>query len=141
MDQGHGVPTPTVHWYSCEAWENAVVRPQHGSTLLADPDNVSIQMNVSYIETSGVYQVRSLLTFQTMESFMSVRCEARNDRGRRAWDIKLVSNSLFSQVAALAAVLAHVVITVIFLIALWRKVTATETYLHLLILTYGPYRI
>lgn len=83
-------------------------------------------MNVRYIETSGVYQVRSLLTFQTMKSVMSVHCEAHNDGGRRAWDIKLVSNSLFSQVAVLAAVLALVVITVIFLIALWRKVTPTQ---------------
>uniref|UniRef100_A0A8C9RTK1 receptor protein-tyrosine kinase n=1 Tax=Scleropages formosus TaxID=113540 RepID=A0A8C9RTK1_SCLFO len=44
--------------------------------------------------------------------------------GRRARDIKLVSNTLFSQVAVLAAVLALVVIAVIsiiILIALWRK--------------------
>uniref|UniRef100_A0A8C7V2P5 receptor protein-tyrosine kinase n=1 Tax=Oncorhynchus mykiss TaxID=8022 RepID=A0A8C7V2P5_ONCMY len=93
-------------------------------SLSADQENVSIQMNVSYIEASGVNQVRSLLTFQTMGGITSVRCEARNERGRRAWDIKLVSNSLFSQVAVLAAVLALVVIAVIFLIiliALWRK--------------------
>ncbi|KAJ7996416.1 hypothetical protein DPEC_G00236850 [Dallia pectoralis] len=131
MDQGHGVlcvtegvPTPTVHWYSCESTGKCDNRTKAWKPLSGDPDNISIQTNVSYVETSGFNQVRSLLTFQTMGSVTSVRCEARNERGRRAWDIKLVSNSLFSQVAILAAVLVLVVIAVIFLIiliALWRK--------------------
>uniref|UniRef100_A0A8C8FG69 receptor protein-tyrosine kinase n=1 Tax=Oncorhynchus tshawytscha TaxID=74940 RepID=A0A8C8FG69_ONCTS len=131
IDQGHGVlcvtegvPTPTVHWYSCESIGKCSNKTTAWKSLSADQENVSIQMNVSYIEASGVNQVRSLLTFQTMGGITSVRCEARNERGRRAWDIKLVSNSLFSQVAVLAAVLALVVIAVIFLIiliALWRK--------------------
>uniref|UniRef100_A0A8C7JEA8 receptor protein-tyrosine kinase n=1 Tax=Oncorhynchus kisutch TaxID=8019 RepID=A0A8C7JEA8_ONCKI len=131
IDQGHGVlcvtegvPTPTVHWYSCESIGKCSNKTTAWKSLSADQENVSIQMNVSYIEASGVNQVRSLLTFQTIGGITSVRCEARNERGRRAWDIKLVSNSLFSQVAVLAAVLALVVIAVIFLIiliALWRK--------------------
>ncbi|XP_041750373.1 platelet-derived growth factor receptor beta [Coregonus clupeaformis] len=131
MDQGHGVlcvtegvPTPTIHWYSCESIGKCSNKTTAWKPLSADPENVSIQMNVSYIEASGVNHVRSLLTFQTMGSITSVRCEARNEKGRRAWDIKLVSNSLFSQVAVLAAVLTLVVIAVIFLIiliALWRK--------------------
>ncbi|XP_055798809.1 platelet-derived growth factor receptor beta-like [Salvelinus fontinalis] len=131
MDQGHGVlcvtegvPTPTIHWYSCESIGKCSNKTTAWKSLSADQENVSIQMNVSYIEASGVNHVRSLLTFQTMGGITSVRCEARNERGRRAWDIKLVSNSLFSQVAVLAAVLALVVIAVIFLvilIALWRK--------------------
>uniref|UniRef100_A0A6Q2Z8H6 receptor protein-tyrosine kinase n=1 Tax=Esox lucius TaxID=8010 RepID=A0A6Q2Z8H6_ESOLU len=131
MDQGHGVlcvtegvPTPTVHWYSCESTGKCDNKTTAWKPLSADPENISIQTNVSYVETSGFNQVRSLLTFRTMGRVTSVRCEVRNERGRRAWDIKLVSNSLFSQVAILAAVLVLVVIAVIFfiiLIALWRK--------------------
>ncbi|KAL0993868.1 hypothetical protein UPYG_G00114940 [Umbra pygmaea] len=131
MQQGHailcvaeGVPTPTVHWYSCESTGKCGNNTTAWKPLSDDLENISIQRNVSYVEASEVNQIHSLLTFQTMGSVTSVRCEARNERGRRARDIKLVTNSLFSQVAVLAAVLVLVTIAVIFLIiliALWRK--------------------
>ncbi|KAM6986621.1 platelet-derived growth factor receptor beta-like [Aplochiton taeniatus] len=125
-----GFPTPTVYWYSCNSMHKCSNSTTAWKALSADEDDLEVQENVSHVEARGVNQVRSLLTLQTVGSVTAVRCEARNERGRRAWDIRLASNSLFSQVAVLAAVLALVVIAVIFLIiliALWRKKPSYET--------------
>lgn len=137
VEEGHavlcvteGVPTPTVHWYSCSSTHRCSNSTTPWKALSADQDDLEVQENVSHVEARGVNQVRSLLTLQTVGSVTAVRCEAHNERGRRAWDIRLVSNSLFSQVAVLAAVLALVVIAVLFLIiliALWRKKPIYET--------------
>uniref|UniRef100_A0AAY4B719 receptor protein-tyrosine kinase n=1 Tax=Denticeps clupeoides TaxID=299321 RepID=A0AAY4B719_9TELE len=126
MDRGHGVlcvaegvPSPSVHWYSCESLQKCSNKSVAWKPLSPEARDVELQTNVS---SAG--RVRSLLILQRLGRVTSVRCEAHNERGRRAWDIKLVSNSLFSQVAVLAAVLALVVIAVIFLIiliAVWRK--------------------
>ncbi|XP_062392796.1 platelet-derived growth factor receptor beta-like [Sardina pilchardus] len=131
MDKGHGVlcsaegvPTPTIHWYSCHISQRCSNKTTPWQLLIHDPENVDIQTNVTEVTGRGKSRVRSVVTFQRLGDITSVRCEARNDRGRRAWDIKLVSNSLSSQVAVMAAVLALVVIAVIFLIiliAVWRK--------------------
>lgn len=131
MDKGHGVqcsaegvPTPTIYWYTCHSSQRCSNKTTPWRLLLRDPDNVNIQTNVTEASGRSKSRVRSVVTFQSMGDISSVRCEARNDKGRRAWDIKLVSNSLTSQVAVMAAVLALVVIAVIFfiiLIAVWRK--------------------
>ncbi|XP_063058334.1 platelet-derived growth factor receptor beta-like [Engraulis encrasicolus] len=130
MDKGHGVlcsaegvPTPTIHWYSCHVSQRCSNKTTPWKLLGNDPEMVTIQTNVTEA-SPGKSGVRSVVTFQDMGDITSVRCEARNERGRRHWDIKLVSNSLTSQVAVMAAVLALVVIAVIFLIiliAVWRK--------------------
>ncbi|KAL2095212.1 hypothetical protein ACEWY4_009931 [Coilia grayii] len=130
MDKGHGVlcsaegvPTPAIHWYSCHSSQRCSNKTTPWRLLVHDLEKVTIQTNVTEAGP-GKSSVRSVVTFQDMADITSVRCEARNERGRRAWDIKLVSNSLSSQVAVMAAVLALVVIAVIFLIiliAVWRK--------------------
>uniref|UniRef100_A0AAQ4RG28 receptor protein-tyrosine kinase n=1 Tax=Gasterosteus aculeatus aculeatus TaxID=481459 RepID=A0AAQ4RG28_GASAC len=102
-----GVPTPTIQWYSCDS-----------------AGVLSILTNVTYSETGKTSQVRSQVTFHQPQQ-VTVRCETNNQVGlmdRR--DVKLVSSTLYSQVAVLAAVLALVVIiiiSIIILIALWRK--------------------
>ncbi|KAJ8383630.1 hypothetical protein AAFF_G00216010 [Aldrovandia affinis] len=114
--KGHAVTCDSTHKCSNKS---AVWRP-----LVANPENVSIQANSSYIESRDIHQVRSVVTFKRLQGTVTVRCEARNERGRKARDIKLVSNALFSQVAVLATVLSLVVLAVIFiiiLIAVWRK--------------------
>ncbi|KAI1902952.1 hypothetical protein AGOR_G00021870 [Albula goreensis] len=119
-----GVSAPGILWYSCDSMHKCSNKTTVWRPLVANPENISIQENVSYIESHDIYQVRSVVTFQRLQGTLTVRCEARNERGRRAWDIKLVSNTLFSQVAVLATVLSLVVLAVIFiiiLIAVWRK--------------------
>ncbi|KAM4620445.1 platelet-derived growth factor receptor beta-like isoform 2-T2 [Polymixia lowei] len=119
-----GTPPPSINWYSCQSTHRCGNKTVAWRLLSRGVEGVSVQENISSIEERGVTQVRSLLTLQSLGTITAVRCEARNHAGRRAWDIRLVSNSLFSQVAVLAAVLALVVIAVIFLIiliVLWRK--------------------
>uniref|UniRef100_A0A3Q4AID1 receptor protein-tyrosine kinase n=2 Tax=Mola mola TaxID=94237 RepID=A0A3Q4AID1_MOLML len=105
-----GVPTPTVQWYSC------------GSAATTRRCGSRIQNNVS--EARMTSRVRSQVTFHKPQH-VTVRCESSNQEGlfdRR--DVKLVSGTLFSQVAVLAAVLALVAIiimSIIILIAVWRK--------------------
>ncbi|KAG7275739.1 hypothetical protein CRUP_009842 [Coryphaenoides rupestris] len=70
-----------------------------------------------------VSQVRSQVTFHKPQQ-VTLRCQTANQGGRDKRDIKLVSSTLFSQVAVLAAVLALAVIiilSIIILIAVWRK--------------------
>ncbi|XP_067373771.1 platelet-derived growth factor receptor beta isoform X1 [Channa argus] len=119
-----GVPTPTLQWYSCDSMLKCSNNRTLWQLLLPDQEQLSIQTNVSYNETRKTSQVQSQLTFHKPQQ-VTVRCEASNPVGfvdRR--DIKLVSSTLFSQVAVLAAVLALVVIVImslIILIAVWRK--------------------
>ncbi|KAM3869024.1 platelet-derived growth factor receptor beta-like [Diretmus argenteus] len=124
-----GAPPPTVTWYTCHNTHRCGNLTGSWQSLSAAEEGGALQDNISYIEERGVSQVRSLLTLQSLSSLTAVRCEARNHGGRRAWDLRLVSNSLFSQVAVLAAVLVLVVIAIMFfiiLILLWRKKPAYE---------------
>ncbi|XP_029367799.1 platelet-derived growth factor receptor beta isoform X2 [Echeneis naucrates] len=119
-----GVPTPIIQWYSCDSMHKCSNQTAAWQPLVPEPEELSIRTNVSYSETRKTSQVRSQVTFHKPQQ-VTVRCEASNQAGhidRR--DIKLVSSTLFSQVAVLAAVLALVVIVIlsfIILIAVWRK--------------------
>ncbi|KAM3612001.1 uncharacterized protein V6R79_000788 [Siganus canaliculatus] len=119
-----GVPTPIIEWYSCDSMPKCSNQTTLWQKLASEPEVLSIQTNVSFSETRKTSQVRSQVTFHKPQQ-VTVRCEARNQEGlidRR--DVKLVSSTLFSQVAVLAAVLALVAIiimSVIILIAVWRK--------------------
>ncbi|XP_034546139.1 platelet-derived growth factor receptor beta [Notolabrus celidotus] len=119
-----GVPTPSIHWYSCDSMLKCNNQTAVWQPLTPEPELLSIQTNVSYSESRKTSQVRSQLTFHKPQQ-VTVRCETSNQAGltdRR--DVKLVSSTLFSQVAILAAVLALVVIimmSIVILIAVWRK--------------------
>ncbi|XP_034037060.1 platelet-derived growth factor receptor beta [Thalassophryne amazonica] len=119
-----GVPTPTIQWYSCDSMLKCSNQTAAWQLLVPDPEVLSIQNNVTISESRKISQVRSQVTFHKPQQ-VTVRCETSNRGGfidRR--DIKLVSSTLFSQVAVLAAVLALVVIiimSIIILIAVWRK--------------------
>ncbi|XP_071314346.1 platelet-derived growth factor receptor beta [Trachinotus anak] len=119
-----GVPTPTIQWYSCDSMHKCSNQTAVWQPLMPEPEELSIQTNVSYSESRKTSQVRSQVTFHKPQQ-VTVRCETSNQAGlvdRR--DVKLVSSTLFSQVAVLAAVLALVVIVIlsfIILIAVWRK--------------------
>ncbi|XP_030621486.1 platelet-derived growth factor receptor beta [Chanos chanos] len=118
-----GVPSPSVQWYSCDSMHKCSNRSTVWTPLVDDTENLSILTNVTYNDTRKIHQVRSQVIFHRPQQ-VTVRCEAKNERGARARDIKLVSNTLLSQVAVLAAVLALVVIfviSIIILIAVWRK--------------------
>ncbi|XP_076595337.1 platelet-derived growth factor receptor beta [Chaetodon auriga] len=119
-----GVPTPTIQWYSCDSMLKCSNMTELWQPLIPEPEVLSIQTNVSFSETRKTSQVRSQVTFHKPQQ-VTVRCETSNQPGlvdRR--DVKLVSSTLFSQVAVLAAVLALVAIiimSIIILIAVWRK--------------------
>ncbi|KAG7518131.1 platelet-derived growth factor receptor beta [Solea senegalensis] len=119
-----GVPTPTIQWYSCDSMLKCNNQTAMWRSLIPQPEELSIQTNVSQSDTRKTSRVRSQVTFHKPQQ-VTVRCQTSNQAGlvdRR--DIKLVSSTLFSQVAVLAAVLALVVIIImsfIILIAMWRK--------------------
>ncbi|KAM6924264.1 platelet-derived growth factor receptor beta [Xenentodon cancila] len=119
-----GVPTPTIQWYSCDSMLKCNNQTAVWQPLTPQPEELSIQTNVSYSEERKISRVRSQLTFLKPQQ-VTVRCETTNKVGlidRR--DVKLVSSTLFTQVEVLAAVLALVVIvilSIIILIAVWRK--------------------
>ncbi|KAJ8337584.1 hypothetical protein SKAU_G00365500 [Synaphobranchus kaupii] len=119
-----GVPPPRIQWFSCDSMQKCSNRTTPWQPLVEDPENVDIQTNVSYSALPKMSQARSTVTFRNLQKVTSVRCQATNERGQRKRDIKLLSHTLFSQVAVMAAILSLVVIAVIFiiiLIALWRK--------------------
>ncbi|XP_064181555.1 platelet-derived growth factor receptor beta [Anguilla rostrata] len=119
-----GVPPPRIQWFSCDSRQKCSNGTMPWQPLVAEPESVDIQTNVSYDDVLKISQARSVVTFQGLQRVISVRCQATNKRGQRERDIKLVSHMLFSQVAVLAAILSLVVLAVIFtiiLIALWRK--------------------
>ncbi|XP_067313071.1 platelet-derived growth factor receptor beta [Pseudorasbora parva] len=118
-----GVPYPSIQWFSCDSMTKCSNRSAIWSPLVEDPESVSIQTNVTYNNTRKIHQVHSQVTLLRPQ-LLTIRCEASNERGARARDIRLVNSTLFSQVAVLAAVLALVVIafiSIIILIAVWRK--------------------
>ncbi|XP_068187623.1 platelet-derived growth factor receptor beta-like isoform X2 [Antennarius striatus] len=119
-----GTPPPSVTWYTCPTSHRCSNLTGGWRNLSATLEGVALQENITMMEERGVTQVRSVLTVQSLPSLSAVRCEAKNSAGRRARDLRIVSNSLLSQVAVLAAVLVLVVIAVVFLIILillWRK--------------------
>ncbi|KAK2882351.1 platelet-derived growth factor receptor beta-like isoform X1 [Channa argus] len=119
-----GAPPPSVTWYTCQSSHRCSNLTGGWRNLSAASEGVSLQENITMVEDKGVTQVHSLLTLQTLSSLSAVRCEARNSAGRRTRDLRVLSNSLLSQVAVLTAVLVLVILTVIFLIILillWRK--------------------
>ncbi|XP_068450441.1 platelet-derived growth factor receptor beta [Clinocottus analis] len=119
-----GVPTPTIQWYSCDSMHQCSNQTAVWQPLIPELEVLSIRTNVSYSETRKTSQARSQVTFHKPQQ-VTVRCETSNRAGlidRR--DVKLVSSTLYSQVAVLAAVLALVVIiiiSIIILVAVWRK--------------------
>ncbi|XP_057705660.1 platelet-derived growth factor receptor beta [Corythoichthys intestinalis] len=119
-----GVPTPTIQWYSCDSMLKCNNKSTIWQPLAPEADLLSIQTNVTHSKSRKTSQVWSQLIFHKPQH-VTVRCESSNQLGtvdRR--DVKLVSSTLFSQVAVLAAVLALVVIiilSIIILIAVWRK--------------------
>ncbi|CAB1337047.1 unnamed protein product [Coregonus sp. 'balchen'] len=118
-----GVPSPTIQWFSCDTMLKCSNRSTVWQPLVSDPETLSVQTNVSFNESRKVGQIRSQVIFHKPQQ-VTVRCEASNERGLRRRDVKLVSSTLFSQVAVLATVLALVVIliiSIIVLIAVWRK--------------------
>ncbi|XP_016347785.1 platelet-derived growth factor receptor beta isoform X2 [Sinocyclocheilus anshuiensis] len=117
------VPSPSIQWFSCDSMPKCSNKSVAWSPLVEDPEKVTIQTNVSYNITRKIHQVHSQVTL-LQPQLLTIRCEARNERGAQARDIRLVNSTLFSQVAVLAAVLALVVIaiiSIIILIAVWRK--------------------
>lgn len=118
-----GVPAPNIQWFSCDSMPRCSNKSLVWSPLLSDPESISIVTNSIYNDTRKIHQVHSQLIFLHPQQ-ITVRCLARNEGGGRARDIRLITSTLFSQVAVLAAVLALVVIAIIFiiiLIAVWRK--------------------
>uniref|UniRef100_A0A8C1PAC5 receptor protein-tyrosine kinase n=1 Tax=Cyprinus carpio TaxID=7962 RepID=A0A8C1PAC5_CYPCA len=118
-----GVPSPSIQWFSCDSMPKCSNKSVAWSPLVEDPEKVTIQTNFTYNITRKIHQVHSQVTLLRPQ-LLTIRCEARNERGARARDIRLVNSTLFSQVAVLAAVLALVVIaiiSIIILIAVWRK--------------------
>lgn len=63
--------------------------------LETDTESVKIVTNTTYNESRKIHQVYSQVMFPRPQH-ITVRCQARNERGSRAWDIKLVSSSEFS---------------------------------------------
>lgn len=118
-----GVPTPTIQWLSCDSMLKCSNQSSVWQPLIPELEVLSVQTNESYSEVRKVKQVWSQVTFYTAPH-VTVRCETSNRAGQDKRDVKLVSSTLFSQVAVLAAVLALVVIIImslIILIAVWRK--------------------
>ncbi|XP_076606843.1 platelet-derived growth factor receptor beta-like isoform X2 [Chaetodon auriga] len=119
-----GAPPPSVTWYTCHTSQRCNNLTGGWRSLSAASEGGTLQENTTEVEERGVTQVRSVLTLQSLISLSAVRCEAKNSAGRRARDLRILSNSLLSQVAVLAAVLVLVILAVIFLIILillWRK--------------------
>lgn len=118
-----GVPTPAIQWLSCDSMLKCSNQSSVWQPLIPELEVLSVQTNESYSEVRKVKQVWSQVTFHTAPH-VTVRCETSNRAGQDKRDVKLVSSTLFSQVAVLAAVLALVVIIImsfIILIAVWRK--------------------
>lgn len=119
-----GVPTPVIQWFSCDSMPKCSNQSSLWQPLTSEAEVMSVQTNESFIEARKVQQVWSQVTFHRPQH-VTVRCETTNRVGHPdKRDVKLVSSTLFSQVAVLAAVLALVVIIImsfIILIAVWRK--------------------
>ncbi|XP_073336235.1 platelet-derived growth factor receptor beta-like [Pagrus major] len=118
-----GAPPPSITWYTCQS-SHRCNNLTGGWRSLSASEGRALQDNITEVEERGVTKVRSVLTLQSLSALSAVRCEAKNSAGRRARDLRILSNSLLSQVAVLAAVLVLVILAVIFLIILillWRK--------------------
>lgn len=119
-----GSPSPSVTWYTCHSSHRCSNLSGGWKSLSGASEGVTLQENITEGEKGGFTQVHSLLNLQALSSLSAVRCEAKNSAGRRARDLRVLSNSLLSQVAVLAAVLVLVVAAAVFLvllIILWRK--------------------
>ncbi|XP_078028845.1 platelet-derived growth factor receptor beta-like isoform X2 [Epinephelus lanceolatus] len=119
-----GAPPPSVIWYTCHSSQRCSNVTGGWRSLSAALEGVALQETFTEVEERGVTQVCSVLTLQSLSSLSAVRCEAKNSAGRRARDMRVVSNFLLSQVTVLAVVLVLVILAVVFLIILillWRK--------------------
>lgn len=62
------------------------------SPLVEDTESISIVTNTTYNESRKIHQVFSQVVFLRAQQ-ITVRCQARNERGARARDIRLVTSS------------------------------------------------
>lgn len=114
-----GAPPPKLTWFTCPRGHRCT---DGGWTNVSESDGASVKENST--ERQGLTLIHSVVTLKSLDLVSSVRCESTNSVGRRAWDLRLVSSSLLSQIKILTAVLVLVVLAVIFLILLiivWRK--------------------
>ncbi|RVE63429.1 hypothetical protein OJAV_G00136180 [Oryzias javanicus] len=106
-----GAPPPSISWYTCHSTNRCDNGSRSWRNVTAASETVSLQ-------ETGIPQVRSVLSLNTLSSLSAVRCEATNSAGGRARDLRVLSTSLLSQVITLAAVLVLVIVAVVCLIIL-----------------------
>ncbi|XP_041863679.1 platelet-derived growth factor receptor beta-like isoform X2 [Melanotaenia boesemani] len=121
---GEGAPPPVITWYTCHSSHRCSNLSGSWRSISDASEGVTLQEIITEVTERDVVEVRNVLTLQALSSVSAVRCEARNSAGERSRDLQVLSNSLLSQVAVLAAVVFLVIIAIIFLIiliVLWRK--------------------
>ncbi|XP_030218369.1 platelet-derived growth factor receptor beta isoform X1 [Gadus morhua] len=118
-----GDPAPSLQWYSCQSQQRCDGKTYLWQNLSTGYNGVEIQTNVSHPGDQNFTQVHSLLVLPSLHSVSAVRCEAKNQLGRRAWDLRLVTTSGIPLILLLVVAIL-VVLTLVFLIILiivWRK--------------------
>ncbi|XP_029439146.1 platelet-derived growth factor receptor beta isoform X2 [Rhinatrema bivittatum] len=122
-----GMPLPAISWYTCTDLKRC---NNHGWDLWKSVENGSQGMDLQTNSTStqlkdkGIYRVKSVLSLQSMEETLAVRCATRNVLGTDNQEVTLVPHSLAFKVIIISVILALMVLAVIFLvilIILWQK--------------------
>ncbi|KAM8973784.1 platelet-derived growth factor receptor beta [Pelodytes ibericus] len=124
---GRGMPLPEITWYTCNDLKRCNNKGWEPWKIL---ENSSLQLefdkNMTYtqVDNNGTYITKSVLHFRGVEDSLAIRCFIQNAHGTHYRDVTLVPNYLPFKVVLISAILALVVLVVIFLtilIVLWQK--------------------
>ncbi|XP_069057276.1 platelet-derived growth factor receptor alpha isoform X2 [Pleurodeles waltl] len=113
-----GNPAPVVEWFICKDIKKCN-NSSDWSLLHANGSDITTN---TYLDDQSV--VESEVTFQKLEKTLAVRCVARNELGIDSREMKLVAQTLHSELTVAAAVLVLLVIVIISLIVLviiWKQ--------------------
>ncbi|XP_053574627.1 platelet-derived growth factor receptor beta [Bombina bombina] len=122
-----GIPIPDITWYICRELKRCSNKGWEPWKMLDNSSSeVDFEKNFTYLtlDEHNLYNVKSVLHFRGVEESFAVRCSGQNALGRHHLDVTLVPHSLPFKVVLISAILALVVLVVIFLtilIILWQK--------------------
>ncbi|KAM4677369.1 platelet-derived growth factor receptor beta [Discoglossus pictus] len=124
---GKGMPVPAITWFICRDMKRCNNKGWEPWTHLENSSvEMDFQKNITYmqLENHSQYNVKSVIHFRGMEDSFAVRCSGQNILGSHHLDVTLVPHSLSFKVVLISAILALVVLVIIFLtilIILWQK--------------------
>ncbi|XP_015201394.2 platelet-derived growth factor receptor alpha [Lepisosteus oculatus] len=114
-----GLPTPEVEWFICRNIKQCANDTSMWTVLPVNSTDITVE---NHLDEEN--RLESQVIFSKLDGTLAVKCLAKNELAAVAREVKLVSNTLRSELTVAAAVLVLLVIVIVSLIVLviiWKQ--------------------